>query len=294
MSEYCIRAPIVYDWVMKEEEMQKCKLIPFKNQVKHIEDCICINFRVNCQSELPTIIWQAVGDKMDAVTFSIEHEGTCSCDWSIMLDNEELTTLSPNNSLETTVEDIEQLSVACVNNCSDDENCRGKLYIVIHYLLCPEEKQDIRKKKVECFISDKHGHPIETLHCKEFGTREAKWFLSAEGQEMYLQKVHLLIKGYYTIKIIDVCDGSFVICTFPIMMRKTLILCAPEGTNITCKIHHLECNACIMDKQQLKNCWEVCMNLAFCIDVQSVFKAVIGIDAKNCMPRENILLNHCK
>ncbi|SFM12543.1 hypothetical protein SAMN04487943_10874 [Gracilibacillus orientalis] len=151
MSEHCMKVPIVYDWITIDEEIRKCKLIPLGSNVKQLEDCICINFNVNCQSDTPTTIWQAVGDKISAATFSIEHEGTCSCDWVILANDEEISRLSQGNTFSGTVGDLERLSVLCVNDCLDGIICEGTLNIVVHYLICAEIKSEKNQKMLHAF-----------------------------------------------------------------------------------------------------------------------------------------------
>lgn len=296
MSKYCISAPIVYDWITIMEEMKKCIYIPMKRNVKLMEDCICINFQVNCQAESPTTIWQAVGDKMHAATFSISHDGTCFCDWLILANQEEIATVSPTNTVSATIGDLENLSIVCVSGCSDDNVCEGTLHIVVHYLLSTDKEKEKKPKKVTCFLSDKHGNPVDgnQLLCREIGRHEerfSKCFLTPNGGTVCLQKVSILITGYITVKVTDLYDDSCVVCTYPIRLVKNLFLCAPDGTDIVCKIDRFFCEPYLVNSETYKDCTKVCLDIDFCLNVQSIYQSVLNIEGNLCEPRGNLINN---
>ena len=174
MDTHCISVPIVYDWINIMEEMKKCVYIPAKRKVHHMEDCICIKFQLPCRENVPTTIWQAVGDKIHAVTFSITHKNTCSCNWLILANHKEFAKVTPTNTVSATIGDLENLSVQCVSNCADDNLCEGTLHIVVHHLISINDKHDLNSKSVSCFLSDKDGNPVQftesdSLVCKEIG-----------------------------------------------------------------------------------------------------------------------------
>lgn len=85
-------------------------------------------------------------------------------------------------------------------------HCEGTLYIVVHYQICTNEKSE---KNITCFLSDKHGNPIDSsagnaFICKEISKdtgRISEWFLSPNGDNIFLQKVTILMEGYYSVKI---------------------------------------------------------------------------------------------
>ena len=296
MLDHCISVPIVYDWMMMDEKIEKCKYVPFKRETKQMEDSICINFKVSCQNEASTTIWQAVGDKINAATFSINHEGTCSCDWVILANDKSLGTVTQNNTFNATVGDLEKISVRCENSCSDEVICKGELYIVVHYLIDTGRKPEKKDKKVTCFISDKCGIPENTLVCREVsqkGGRVSKCFYKPNGEKFFLERVSILIEGYISVKVTDLCDDSFVICTYPITLVKTFFLCAPDGTEIVCKIDNFFCNAYMVDKKSYKNCMKVSLSIDFCLSVQSIYNTVINIKGDICEPRAELIDKLC-
>lgn len=292
MSRHCVSVPIVYDWTTTMVELKKCVFLPTKRKIHHLEDCICIHFQIDCEEGVPTTVWQAVGEKIHAATFSITHEGTCACDWLILANEEELGIVSPTNTFSATVGDLENLSVLCVSDCSDENYCEGTLHIVVHYLLAVENQKDEKPKKVTCFLSDKHGNPIDyPLVCGEVGQhkeRSSKCFLTPDGGKIYLQKVSILINGYITVKVTDLCDDSYVLCTYPIRLVKNLFICAPDGTDITCKIDQFSCKPCLVDSTSYKDCIKVCLDIDFCLNVQSHYKAVVNVKGKLCEPRVDV------
>ncbi|MFD2655880.1 S-Ena type endospore appendage [Gracilibacillus thailandensis] len=286
MPEHCVKVPIVYDWITIDENISKCKFIPVRQSVKEMEDCICINFNVNCENNLPTTIWQAVGDTVHAATFSIEHKGSCVCDLIIFANDEEIAQVSESNTFSGTIGELENLSVLCANGCGDGINCEAMLTIVVHYLICEEAKIDDNPKKVSCFLSDENGDPIRTdrenpLVCKEISRSETFHTSS-------LQKVSLLLEGHVTVKMVNASDDCVVLCTFPISIMKTVLLCAPEGTKIKCSIDQINCNANIIDEKSYKNGLKVCLNIDFCLSVQSFYKAIVHIEGDLCEPRKDI------
>lgn len=295
MDTHCISVPIVYDWINIMEEMKKCVYIPAKRKVHHMEDCICIKFQLPCRENVPTTIWQAVGDKIHAVTFSITHKNTCSCNWLILANHKEFAKVTPTNTVSATIGDLENLSVQCVSNCADDNLCEGTLHIVVHHLISINDKHDLNSKSVSCFLSDKDGNPVQftesdSLVCKEIGKynkRIDKNFLTPDGNTVSLQKVSILIRGYITVKITDLSDDTFVLCTYPFHLVKYLFLCAPDGTEIVCNIDYFSCNPCIVDFERYKNCTKVCLDINFCLNIQSRYKSVISIEGNLCEPRED-------
>ncbi|WP_163581756.1 S-Ena type endospore appendage [Gracilibacillus saliphilus] len=296
MPEHCVKVPIVYDWITIDDKISKCKFIPVRQSVKEMEDCICINFNVNCQNNFPTTIWQAVGDTVNAATFSIEHKGSCSCDLIIFANDEEIAQVSESNTFSGTIGELEKLSVLCANGCGDEINCEAMLTIVVHYLICEEANVDDNPKEVSCFLSDENGDPIRTdrenpFVCREISrsiTRRSETFHTSRSGKISLQKVSILLEGHVTVKIVNASDDCVVLCTFPISIMKTVLLCAPEGTQVKCSIDQINCSANIIDENRYKNCWKVCLNIDFCLSVQSFYKAIVHIEGNLCEPRKDI------
>jgi hypothetical protein len=160
--------------------------------------------------------------------------------------------------------------------------------------LC-EELEEFDNVTVNCFLSDKHGKPIEAgfqdkkqIKVEEIAERQPVTVTLPNGTTVKLQRVKTLIRGFIQVEILD--ENDQVICEtkdpIPFVRTQTFLLCAPEGTELNVHVSLAECDAtliCEDDIQQLD------INLTLCLEVQTEAKVKLEIEAKHCKPREEIL-----
>ncbi|CAG9620462.1 BMQ_0737 family morphogenetic spore coat protein [Sutcliffiella rhizosphaerae] len=153
---------------------------------------------------------------------------------------------------------------------------------------------------VKCFLSDEHGHKVDTLAhhhhrhhkglvCKEIeqagGRPDVE--VEIEGNDVLLQRVKVLIKGFITVHIVD-DRGHVVCCSAPIPFAtvQTFLLCAPEGTELDCHITFFDCDANLIATPDLS---QLDINLILCLDIQMEADVKLEIEARICRPREEII-----
>ncbi|KAB8135776.1 hypothetical protein F9U64_10935 [Gracilibacillus oryzae] len=111
MSNQCIVSSVVYDWLTFDECIKKTKLIPDVAKKCILDDCICINFNVNCLNNEPTVIWEAIGMVVNTATFSIKHCGPCDNPYTILVNDEIVASVTNDSIYQTEVTNLRNISV---------------------------------------------------------------------------------------------------------------------------------------------------------------------------------------
>jgi len=148
---------------------------------------------------------------------------------------------------------------------------------------------------VNCFLSDKFGNPIETgfqddkqVMVQEIGQRQPVTVTLPNGDQVTLQRVKTLIRGFITVEILD--DMDDVVCVtkkpIPFVTTQTFLLCAPEGTELNVHVSLAECDATLICEEDIQ---QLDINLTLCLEVQTEADVKLEIEAKHCQPREEIL-----
>ncbi|MFB1051808.1 hypothetical protein ACEWET_12845 [Paraliobacillus sp. JSM ZJ581] len=152
---------------------------------------------------------------------------------------------------------------------------------------------------VSCYLSNSNGEPIDPFDsssnvCREIkrnsNEREDVPVTLPSGKEVTLQKVVIQKSGYIVIKVSNEMDTCL---SDPIPFHKVenLLLCAPKGTDIACKITDFNCSATI--NCQNNNYRSVQVHLDICQSIQSVTDTTIEVDERLCQPREQIIDKRC-
>ncbi|CQR48056.1 hypothetical protein BN1058_02398 [Paraliobacillus sp. PM-2] len=152
---------------------------------------------------------------------------------------------------------------------------------------------------VSCFLSDSNGDPIDPFDpssnlCQEMNGNSDKRknvpVILPSGEEIVLQKVIIQKSGYIVVK---VSNGRNTCFSDPIPFNKTedILLCAPEGTTVDCRITDFECSATINCQNSIYKSVQV--NLDICQSIQAVANATIKVDERFCQPRDQISQNRC-
>ena len=151
---------------------------------------------------------------------------------------------------------------------------------------------------VSCYLSDQDGIPIDpfdlsSLLCEEvrkINGRETIQVVLPSGEEVSLQRVHIRISGYI---VVEVTFGTETCTSEPIPFCKyeQVVLCAPDGTEIECRVTDFRCSACIQCENDIYQSVEINLNL--CQSIQAVANTVINISSNSCLPRENFISQTC-
>ncbi|THE12040.1 hypothetical protein E1I69_12815 [Bacillus timonensis] len=148
---------------------------------------------------------------------------------------------------------------------------------------------------VNCFLSDKFGHPIETgfqenhqVSVTEIGQRQPVTVTLPNGDQVTLQRVKTLVRGFIGVEILD--DMNRVVCEtkhpIPFVTTQTFLLCAPEGTDLNVHVSLAECDATLICESDIH---QLDISLTLCLEVQTEADVKLEIEARHCHPREEIL-----
>ncbi|RLQ97452.1 BMQ_0737 family morphogenetic spore coat protein [Falsibacillus albus] len=155
----------------------------------------------------------------------------------------------------------------------------------------------IKNSLIDCYLSDQQGLPLSqkglaSLVCEELmqsGGREDVAVMLPSGESVTLQKVNIIKRGYLVIEII----GSFLCVSEPIPfeLQESVLLCAPEGTEITCDVTDFNCRTRFNCQNDRLVSLDIFMDT--CQDIKALTDVVIAQTASFCQPRENFIKPTC-
>ncbi|HZH61487.1 MAG TPA: hypothetical protein VEY70_18350 [Metabacillus sp.] len=169
---------------------------------------------------------------------------------------------------------------------------------------CEEIDEQVQGGQVtaECILTDEDGNPVDPLApgsilCTEIapfdGRKDVNVILST-GETVTLQKVIVLKKGHFTVRISNRRGESCISSPQPFSVCEEFLLCAPEGTFLKCEITEFECNACFMciqDDAGNQSFQQLDVSINICQNVQIESIVMLEIEANICQPRSEIVVN---
>ncbi len=143
---------------------------------------------------------------------------------------------------------------------------------------------------VTCFLTDEDGVPLNPLLpgsivCQEIPQSDGRKNVNTSlpnGDPITLQKVKFRKKGFVVIKIV----GPETFCLsdpFPFNFIETVILCAPDGTDLKCDVTNFECDAILNCKDGLVTSVDLFFDI--CQSIEMNRGVIIAIDGSFCNPR---------
>lgn len=156
-----------------------------------------------------------------------------------------------------------------------------------------------RNTITRCFLSDSEGNPIESLNSdaveiKEIVQPDGRLSVTStlpNGDRVTLQKVKVLVKGFFVIEVSNMQGDVCISAPQPFAVAQTFFLCAPPGTDVVGHITFFECDAhLICDNNEFQ---QLDVSLTFCLDVQMEATVKIEVDARFCRPRQELPINTC-
>ncbi|MFZ0371628.1 MAG: hypothetical protein WAM07_18695 [Halobacillus sp.] len=154
----------------------------------------------------------------------------------------------------------------------------------------------------ECILTDESGNPVDPLApgsilCTEKVLVDGRQNVNvtlATGETVTLQRVIILKKGYFVIRVSS-RRGECISSPQPFSICETFLLCAPEGTSLNCDITDFDCNACITcvpDDFGDPTFQQLNVSINICQSVQIESTATLEIESNLCQPRSEITV-HC-
>lgn len=127
----------------------------------------------------------------------------------------------------------------------------------------------------------------EDIHCEQVGERQDV-MVSVNGSFTEAQLVDLLFTTGVKVAVVDRYGNEVTHITCNVSIFEPFVLCAPEGTEIFCKITKVLCR--IPSGTVLLNgpCPQSFnLQVTFCVDIQVEAEVKLEVLAKFCSPREN-------
>jgi hypothetical protein len=142
--------------------------------------------------------------------------------------------------------------------------------------------------RVSCFLSDINGEPVDPsgIRWEEVRDPQGREDVSVslnDGGKTVLQKVVIEKSGFI---VVEVTDGVNTCLTEPIPFSETehALLCAPEGTEIRCRITDVQCFAFVQCRNGIYEYVDIVVD--FCQDIQAVAHSVVEVEGQFSEPRE--------
>ncbi len=151
----------------------------------------------------------------------------------------------------------------------------------------------------ECIITDADGNPVDPLAphsilCTEIpqiGGRQKVNFTLPDGETITLQKVKVLKKGHFIVRVSNARGEYLTSQPQPFAVAEKFYLCAPEGTFLQCEITEFECDAniiCGKDADKNPEFRQIDVSINMCQNVQMEATVKLEITADFCHPRPEI------
>lgn len=266
MERHCIHTRKVYDWICQSTDLKLYQSL--EHQI--MKDNICGNIKLSGKETVD--LWKASGDMAISGVISVCHRmGT---GYMKVIVNDKLRfTLSQGEERTLTLPHLKSLEIKCLGG--RNRICIGSYVITAQYNITNTNKR-YKDCSLLCYLSDEDGNPVENITCREVigssGRRNIEVTLP-NGETTFLQEVYLLKKGFITVQMVSegvICRS----CTIPFHTEEKLLLCAPNGTFLDCKILEFKCNASFT-----KDC--ECIEVALTIgqQVQVIADVVIDLEA---------------
>ncbi|WP_406945453.1 hypothetical protein ACJA3J_02845 [Halobacillus sp. SY10] len=146
---------------------------------------------------------------------------------------------------------------------------------------------------LRCYLTNMEGIPVDAPTCEELqqqGGRENIEVLLPGGEQAMLQIVRIKSEGYVVIEVGDE-DSLCISDPIPFCFVETLILCAQDGTTVSCEVMEFECQPCVNCRDGEFESLDIQFNV--CLSVQTEADVVIEVEAGFCQPREPITPPSC-
>ncbi|WP_228275669.1 BMQ_0737 family morphogenetic spore coat protein [Gracilibacillus oryzae] len=151
---------------------------------------------------------------------------------------------------------------------------------------------------VSCFLADENGIPLDPFDpssnlCTEgilTQSRKDVDIVLPNGEIAALQNINIRKAGFIVVQVtngIDTCVSEPI----PFCKVENVLLCAPEGTDINCRITDFRCYAVVHCQNGFYQSVEIFLDI--CQEIQSVTETVIEITGNFCSPREQLIRNRC-
>ncbi len=293
---HCVKVPRVLDWI-NNSIVIKLKEIVYLDK-KRFDDLICCDFCVPCGGLERTILWTTYGISKIGGSICINLKSGCGNSISVFVNGEKQADINEGSSFSASFSHLDSIEVQCYGNNVKADSCHGEFKIMCHFH--PNDNGAINSikdiKDTICFLSDCHGNPIFLnsgclLTCKELtcsGGRGNVYVNNEHGETILLKRIDLLKQGFVCVQLVNHKGEICLKCVIPFSEVETVVLCAPEGTEINCEVTDVNCRAHVLPSfRNEKNCIEIAIILSICQSIKSVDEAIIELTGTICTPRED-------
>ncbi|GMB08205.1 S-Ena type endospore appendage [Thermolongibacillus altinsuensis] len=288
----CVDVEKIYDWVtrFKNIKLKERISVPKKRTV----DDFCCTFQTPCGAKEPTVLF--LGNIKSTASVHLSYNQGCTEKLKVIINGKVVTDLNEGQSFCSVVSGLESIKVICKGEKAAGICC-GKLEIKVHYPILPEP--DVIER-VQCFLSDCEGNSLDPLSpdsivCEEISdpnNRKNVNITLPNGENITLQKVKILKKGFVVVKLIGKEGCPFTLAPIPFVLEETFLLCAPPGTRVECEITDFECNAFVTHLPK-DDCKQIDISINLCQSIMTVANVKLEVEAAECNPRPDQPFSLC-
>ena len=148
-----------------------------------------------------------------------------------------------------------------------------------------------------CYLTDAEGNQLDPLvpgaiQCHAFPQVKDFEVQLPSGKIVTLQKVKILIQGYFVVQLSNEKGESCISAPQPFTVEEKFLLCMPAGTTLECKTIDFECDAAIIcetDSSGNQYFQQIAVSIELCESVQAVGSVTLDINACEAVPRDLII-----
>lgn len=114
---------------------------------ERFDDVLCCDFKVPCNSTVPSTIWSGLGVENISGTLNIAFHCGCGGVMDVIVNGKKLISLLEGASFGATISDLRSIEVLCHGPSGQSSFCEGELKIVLHFNPFQNESHCIDLKK---------------------------------------------------------------------------------------------------------------------------------------------------
>ncbi|MGE7112162.1 S-Ena type endospore appendage [Lysinibacillus sp. NPDC047702] len=291
-ENHCVKVPRVFDWICKSTVIKLKEIIKMRNK-NRFDDFICCDFCIPYGEK--STLWSSYGIKQIGGSICINFNMGNVKRLSVFVNGEKQAEIFEGGSFSATFKHLESIEVQCNRKNDDEGSCCGDLKIMLHFYPNDECNLNLFKdiKKTKCYLSDCHGNSFLgkcLVTCKELtcsDKRENIQFVNDLGNIILLKRVDILTEGYVCVEFINQKEELCFKRIFPFSEIETVVICAPDETDIKCEITNVDCRAHIIPSTfNINTCLEVVIILSICKNIKTIQEVIVELKGKICKPEK--------
>ncbi len=296
-TTHCLKVPKVFDQVNNSLVIKLKKIVHLKK--KRLDDLICCDFCIPCGEVGKSTLWTTYGLSQIGGSICINFKRGCGSSLAVFVNGEKQANINEGSSFSATFTHLDSIEVQCNGKSAQNDHCYGDFKLMLHFY--QNDKCDLNSvndiKSTICHLSDCHGNLVSLnddcfMTCKELTCPEDRVtvpVINQLGKTVFLQRVDLLKQGFICIQFINHNGKTCLKCIIPFYEVDSVVLCAPQETEINCTITNVDCKAHVIPSvYNNMHCIEAVIILSICQSISSVADVFIELNGTICRPRRDL------